>query len=248
VRHVLAVLFLVLLGVSCRQILGLEEATLICPEELPNCAVCGDPEDCGSATRCHSWSCIDALCTPVNAAAHTSCSKGFCSDTSPSECVLCVLDEDCPGPGGHCGLGECFSCFDGVQNGGENGVDCGRPCKKCLGEFCASPDDCISGFCADGRCCTSTCTEICASCGFPEPGNCSALPKYADDSNPNCDGKYVCNGGGGCGLRPSEICTSAVECANGLCVDNRCVKSPGESCDLAVECAMMSCVNGVCTM
>jgi hypothetical protein len=249
VHPVLALLLLAVLGASCRQILGIDEATLICPEELSDCALCTDPEDCGPVTECHSWRCVDALCTPVNIPARTQCSTGVCSDSSPSECAACVEDADCRGPSGaHCGLGECFRCDDGVQNGREHGVDCGGPCKNCLGAFCASPGDCISGFCADGRCCTSPCTDICASCGFPDPGNCTALPKYADDSDPVCDGKYVCSGGGSCGLRPGEICIAAVDCANGLCVDNRCVKSPGEECNLAVECAMMSCVNGVCTI
>lgn len=248
-RHVLAVLFLVVLAASCRQILGIEEATLICPPELPNCTICSDPGDCPAATQCHSWACVDALCTPVNAVARTTCAQGVCSNTSPSECVQCVEDEDCPGqPGAHCGLGQCFRCDDGIQNGREHGIDCGGPCKDCLGKFCASPDECISGFCADGRCCTSPCTDICASCNFPDPGNCTFLPKYSDDGDPLCDGQYQCNGGGSCDLRCGEICTSAIQCASLRCVGNRCVKLPGEPCTLDVECAMMSCVNGVCTM
>jgi hypothetical protein len=85
-------------------------------------------------------------------------------------------------------------------------------------------------------------------CDFPEPGNCSALPKYTDDSDPVCNGEYECDGGGACRLRCGEFCTSAIECTSVRCVDNRCVKLPGEACDFAVECAMMSCVNGVCTM
>jgi hypothetical protein len=240
---------LVALGVSCRQILGIEEAILICPEEPAGCKICSEPDDCGPGTRCHSWACVDALCTPVNATAHTPCSKGFCNDSSPSECVTCVEDTDCPGPGGYCDLGECFSCFDGVHNGWEHGVDCGGPCKGCLGDFCTTPDDCIGDFCADGVCCTSLCDMPCAHCNLlGEAGNCTALPKYSHDSNPLCSGKYVCDGGGGCGLRPSEICTSAVQCASGRCVDNRCVKLAGEPCTLDVECAMMLCVNDVCTM
>jgi hypothetical protein len=71
---------------------------------------------------------------------------------------------------------------------------------------------------------------------------------YQHDDNPVCSGKYQCNGGGGCGLRPSEFCMSAVDCVTGRCVDSRCAKLPGEMCNQPEECAKMSCVNGVCTM
>jgi hypothetical protein len=248
VRHAVALLLVITSAASCRQILGIEEATLICPDGLSNCTLCTDADDCGSATRCHSWACIDALCTPVNVPARTPCPTGFCSDTSPSECVRCVEDEDCPGPGGHCGLGECFSCFDGVENGREFGLDCGGPCKGCLGDPCTSPDQCLSGFCADGSCCNTLCDDICAACNLLESsGNCSALPKYSHDWDPPCNGQYVCNDGF-CGLRASEICTSNVDCATTRCEDLICVKLPGEACDKPWECFMMSCVNGVCTM
>ena len=49
-------------------------------------------------------------------------------------------------------------CFDGEQNFGETGVDCGGDpdsadyCGACTGEACESDEDCSSGDCVDGFC------------------------------------------------------------------------------------------------
>lgn len=231
---------------GCRQILGIEEASLICPPDIPDCKLCQDAKDCGPSTECHSWACTDNQCVPVNAPARTKCATGVCSDDPVSECVECMAYEDCPG--GQCRDRVCSRCDDGIQNGWESGVDCGGggPCKRCLGDPCASADQCQSGFCTDGTCCNTECGMMCAACYFPDPGNCSALPLYMDDNEPDCDGMYTCNGSGLCLLRPTEICVSAVECASGRCEQSRCRRHPGESCFSVLECAENSCVNGIC--
>jgi cysteine-rich repeat protein len=49
-------------------------------------------------------------------------------------------------------------CFDGVQNQGETGIDCGGDpnsaeyCGACSGSQCTENEDCASGFCVDGFC------------------------------------------------------------------------------------------------
>jgi hypothetical protein len=183
----------------------------------------------------------------VNAPSRTACAQGVCSDDPVATCVPCLVDEDCP-DGGHCGKErQCFRCDDGVKNGREHDVDCGGPCKECLGDPCSSPDECKSGFCAaDGRCCTSACDSPCVYC--PLDGNCSNVPKYEQDFVPACAGSNVCDGFGSCLLRPGEICTSNVQCSSFRCEENRCYKLAGEPCDKALECLQDSCVDGVCTM
>jgi len=232
---------------GCKQIFGIEEATLICPPEFPDCKLCDEDADCGSSTGCHSWVCRKSQCTPVNRPAGTSCSTGVCSDDVVSECVTCLKDEDCP-PGGHCGKERaCFRCDDGVQNGYERGIDCGGSCKRCLGDGCMTGDQCSSGLCVDGTCCNAACDGICQYCNNPE-GNCSDLPKYAKDYEPVCGFDKVCDGFGSCLLRPGEVCASAVQCASFRCENNRCAKLAGEPCTDPLECLDGACLDGVCAM
>ncbi|MBK9262923.1 MAG: hypothetical protein IPM54_24355 [Polyangiaceae bacterium] len=230
---------------SCRQLLGIEEATLVCPPEFPDCTLCWKPADCGAPTECHSWECSKNMCVPVNAPARTTCSTGVCSEDLVSECVQCVEYEDCPG--GHCKNHVCSSCDDGIQNGFESGVDCGGggPCKSCSGAGCLSGDTCKSGICADGTCCDTVCNQTCTNCNNVE-GICMPLPKYSRDDDPLCSGDYVCNEGGLCLLRSGEICINGIECASGVCYKNRCRYLAGEPCIHPLECVEDLCVDGVC--
>jgi len=234
------------MAMGCRQMLGIDDAALICPPDQPGCKVCADVKDCGAGTECHAWACTDHACVAINEAPRKTCSVGVCSDELVSECVQCVAHEDCPD--GQCRDHVCSRCDDGIMNGWETDVDCGGggACKACLGEACASATECKSGFCADGACCASACDGVCSFCGFPFKGNCSSIPKYSDDSNPLCDGNSTCDGFGSCLLRPGEICASAVECASYRCEQSRCRKVAGESCAFPQECAEDLCVSGVC--
>jgi hypothetical protein len=241
-RHLIAAL--TLLGIAgCRQLLGIEEAALICPPDLPGCKLCDEAADCGPSTACARWTCEDSLCTPVNAPARTPCAQGVCSDDPVSQCVACVENEDCP-EGGHCFEDICYRCDDGVQNGREHGVDCGGPCKECLGDPCTSADQCKSGFCADGRCCVTACDDICAYC--PNDGNCTALPKFSDDKNPLCDGDQACDGTGGCRNRSGTFCLTDIDCIDFRCIQNVCKELAGAPCNFPWECVDDLCVDGVC--
>lgn len=236
---------LLIMSMSCRQVLGIEDAQLICPPELPVCKICQDVNDCGPASECNTWSCQNNLCTPINKPARTPCSRGVCSNDPLSTCETCVEDGDCPS-GGHCGREHlCFRCDDGVQNGREHGVDCGGPCKSCTGEKCASDDECLSSFCTDGTCCGTRCDITCSTCNNPQ-GDCTNLPRYTRDDNPVCGFQDVCDGFGTCLLQPGEQCTAVVECASYRCYKFRCAKLPGETCFDPLECAEMSCVDGKC--
>jgi len=247
-HHAVAFVAIVALVASCRQILGIEQAELLCPPEQPDCKLCPyGSKDCGPDTECYVWACRNSLCVPVNAAVHTKCSTGVCSaDPLLSACVTCVDDSDCE-PGGYCYQGQaCYRCDDGIQNGEEWGVDCGGlHCPRCLGDACNDDTLCKSGICADGTCCNDRCDETCADCNNDQ-GNCSAMPKYLQDESPACGGQYVCDGAGSCLLRPGEICVSDVDCASYRCVMSLCKKQQGEACDKPYECVDDLCVNNVC--
>lgn len=95
----IALLFVVMSGASCRQALGIDEATLACPPDLPDCVPCEVVSDCGAATECHAWTCKDSVCMPLNAPPRTECTTGVCSDDPVSECAACLADADCPNGG-----------------------------------------------------------------------------------------------------------------------------------------------------
>lgn len=45
------------------------------------------------------------------------------------------------------------SCADGIKNGTETDVDCGGSCQRCgTARICLRDADCLSGYCASGRC------------------------------------------------------------------------------------------------
>jgi hypothetical protein len=72
-----------------------------------------------------------------------------------------MTDFDCIS--GNCTGGMCQlpTCFDGKQNDGETGIDCGTAsCGPCPdGSGCFEPDGCVSGVCMVGKCQAPTCFD-----------------------------------------------------------------------------------------
>jgi hypothetical protein len=211
--------------VGCQLIIGLDDYYLAptCPLGAALCTVCNDASDCDPPDACHTWSCVAHLCQPIDAAPGTPCADGVCSDASPSTCVTCNEDGDC-GPGGHCYENACFRCDDGVENGDELEVDCGGACPQCLGLPCSTPQDCKSGFCADGRCCKGACSDICTRCDLD--GDCKYIEKYQPDNAPECLGGMVCDGGGGCRIDDGFQCVDPSQCASFNCENGICKPMP----------------------
>jgi hypothetical protein len=102
-------------------------------------------------------------------------------------------NEACPATCGTCDDGAA-SCEDGIQNGDEEGVDCGGPCKACPELGCeegfygpeCKPCECVNGACHDGIDGTGQCVcddawtgDICDMCAdnyFPVGESCGACP------------------------------------------------------------------------
>ncbi|WP_437570607.1 hypothetical protein [Sorangium sp. So ce542] len=135
---------------------------------------------------CSGGVCLECLANDPT----VHCANGLACDgvrCVPLHCVnnrldagLGETDPDCGGPcrpcatGLHCAAGsDCLdrvcrggvctapTCADGVKNGDETGVDCGKDgCPRCpAGEGCATPADCASGVCWAGVCEAPTCTD-----------------------------------------------------------------------------------------
>jgi uncharacterized protein (TIGR03382 family) len=141
----------------------------------------------------------------------------ICGDSSCVDGALfvraCNEGGACIGrPGAPCPTGECEdetrcvgSCVD---LGCPTGQWCNAETMVCeparpSGERCSLAEQCLSGFCVDGVCCTSACDGTCERCD-DSPGACTSAPEGTD---PDDECSLACDGAGACeipdgGVRP----------------------------------------------
>lgn len=154
-----------------------------------------------------------------------------CNKPCSGPCDACDGNGECnllqagikPSPASACEGAVC----DGKGSGcpGQCGSDedcsadkfCDLATGKCLldlsaGEVCLRKAQCESGFCVDGVCCTSACTELCQACskekkGSGQNGECGFIGfgKDPDEDCPtddvkNCQFSGACDGKGACSL------------------------------------------------
>ena len=122
------------------------------------------------------------------------------------------------------------TCDDGIQNQGEDRIDCGGPCPPC---------ECISdAACSDGAFCTGS--EQCDAYGqcqdgtYPCPGQ---MCRESDDTcvdclaDGDCDDTQYCNGVETCDGNGDCQAGADVDCADGVtCTDDSCNEGT-DSCD-----------------
>jgi hypothetical protein len=92
-----------------------------------------------------------------------------------------------------------------------------------FGAPCARPTECQSGFCVQGVCCRTACTETCHTCNAPSSaGACVPVAAGQDPLNQclaqpasTCGRAGGCDGKGGC-----LVHAAGVECAEQSCVDS----------------------------
>ncbi|HVV52127.1 MAG TPA: hypothetical protein VHO06_20835, partial [Polyangia bacterium] len=101
----------------------------------------------------------------------------------------------------------------GKPDGGRDAEACGDGgAHKANGAACGCDADCGSGFCVDGVCCNSACTETCKACNTPAaPGVCSFVAAGGTPRTPSvcpqspvstCGFDGTCDGKGGCRTYP----------------------------------------------
>ncbi len=89
-------------------------------------------------------------------------------------------------------------------------------------ESCSCDQECQTGFCVDGICCTSACGETCKACNLRSSlGDCAFVPSGAQPNDPSvcsastpatCGLDGTCDGKGGC-----RKYASGTECKAGTC-------------------------------
>jgi hypothetical protein len=172
---------------------------------------CSADADCASGYRCDAGACVrgDVDGTPCAASrqcASKHCVDGVCCDRAcDGACEACSARERGAGADGVCGpvtQGACAISSDaGVAEAAP--VDASTP-PTASGPVvrCEKGSDCQTGFCVDGICCDSPCSQRCYSCGLASSlGHCVAEPAGVDlraECAPSRSCLGTCDGKGGC--------------------------------------------------
>jgi hypothetical protein len=108
------------------------------------------------------------------------CGGAFCTSAGK----ICAVGKQCGSPL-DCSTKYCdrttrlcgaASCTDGIQDGGETGVDCGGPCAACAATVTCSIDiDCDPGYTCEDNSCVETVTETPEENYTEEPANVNML-------------------------------------------------------------------------
>lgn len=192
--------------------------------DAPPVAACGDAacDGSGSCRRQRGEACELGA----------QCRSGFCADGVCCESACDGLCESCTAAlsGGLDGF--CGATFAHRETADEcvgptacNGV---RGCYTAqLGAECEQASECVSGFCADGRCCASACDGTCSAC--TSSGACNAVLSAEDVGT--CDDSFgcaqppcQCNASGGCAAT-GGTCVTGASCVSGFCSDGVCCDS-----------------------
>jgi hypothetical protein len=175
-----------------------------------------------------------------------SCAPYVCNTTGANvgSCkTVCTADADCS-----------------VGNSCNNG-SCGP---KPPGASCAADADCMSTHCAQGVCCSTTCTGTCMSCAISKSeGTCIKVPvgqdplgQCADQGAASCLTNGFCDGAGSCQNYPSgtscgaDVCTAGTETVGGRCDGKGTCVAGGlsacspSSCGSTADCAAGFVCNG----
>jgi hypothetical protein len=193
-----------------RAAAGLTDPALVCQDQ--GVGTCGNNGRCDGRGGCQRYengaTCRAARCeTGPNAETGASiCMNGSCRAPAAIGCApfrgctgnRCITQ--C-GSDSQCASG--FFCLDGT---------CG---KRPTGGLCSRDGDCVSGICAQGRCCATECDSPCVACNLAGSlGTCSPVAAGAEDGDcgdPRCSS---CDGMGGCTRSPGVACGNAT-CGNG---------------------------------
>jgi len=137
---------------------------------------CGRPlgATCSVEIQCASGFCVDGVCCG------SACTGPCRSCNQPGKDGMCVAYQQGSDPNRECTTG--LTC---------NGVgSCGPPPSgsKQQGELCGAGPECQSGFCVDGVCCATACTEACRTCAT---GTCLDVRRKEDA--PECVAPMTCN-------------------------------------------------------
>lgn len=177
----------------------------------------------GTGTLCKQATCSGSTLTPASRCdgqggcldkSATTCTPYMCSSTDPVCMTACTDSTQCLSPN---------TCNTTTGS-------CG---KKPTGAACSAASECDSGVCAQGFCCSTTCTGTCMSCGVSgAEGTCSPIPagtaapagQCSDNGAASCGSNGKCDGKGTC-----QLYSSGTSCGSATC--NGSTESAAPQCD-----------------
>jgi hypothetical protein len=229
-----------------RAAAGVTDPALACIDE--GVATCGKNGRCDGQGGCQRYEdgtvCQGQSCDPdAGQSSVGTCDSGTCQVTTRT-CAPYVCNGD------RCGM----TCDNNTQCSSPNVCQDWSCGKRPDGAACSEnrPNECSSGFCAQGVCCATDCKGSCLSCALPRsPGVCTAVPvggadptKLCVDQKPaSCGTDGKCDGQGGCHrYAVGSVCSPPV-CKNGMATKSSfcdaagvCPPPAGEVCSPIIVC------------
>ncbi len=213
--------------VDQRAARGETDPTRICADG--GAAACAQNGRCDGAGGCQRYA-DGTVCRPprCDAAGNSdtapgTCGAGACRVPASGSCApyLGCSGSQCRGScdsDGQCAAG--FVCLAGGT--------CG---KRRNGEACLRALECMSGTCAQGRCCATACTASCKSCGLPGmEGTCASVAAGGADPTGACRDDACsngCDGAGGCRRESVGTMCGAPGCGPGDSIATRVCNGGG---------------------
>jgi hypothetical protein len=235
---------------ACKPVPAGQDPDNECDQEAAS--TCGRDGTCDGQGDCRRYpagfQCMPGGCTGATERAAGTCSgTGVCQpgatrSCSPNLCQGSTCASQCAGPadcqtGFFCEAGKCML-------------------KRAAGMACSIAEQCGTGFCIDGVCCSSSCGQLCYACNLAgNLGMCTAVPDGPDRGDGDCPADAPatcmraggCNGRGACRLYPPGTVCGAPSCASGVATSaGTCngggVCSPGSLRD----CGVFACNGAAC--
>lgn len=214
---------------------------------------CGDVASCTNNLQTNADICNGlGTCTDKGT---LSCNGFACNGTVCK--TSCASDTDCI-TGYYCGgttcKPKCNADTDCTSNEWCNPSNQHCQTKGINGTLCTGTNQCVSGFCADGVCCTSACSSLCQACtaakkGSGSDGTCGNIQNLDPDNEcPNIE-CYTgnCNAGVCAFSAFNTSCGDALSCAPGVQTNQDICSGTGTCTDKGTtSCGGYACNGSTC--
>ena len=189
----------------------------------------GNPEPnglCPTSTTCgNTGLCSAGVCQQASTA--VQCGNASCTGSTLTPAAFCSGSGTCASPGTVscgayvCGTNACKAtcasdsdCTTGNYCTGTNG-SC--VAKKAPGNACTADNQCGTGHCTDGVCCSVSACGTCQACNLSGTGTCAAVANGNPEPNGLCPASPPCGNTGLCSGGACQQASVSVMCSAAFC-------------------------------